>query len=111
MTDANNAITGGDQPGGDRLGKCALAILPDTPNAKISACAPMLVMWTRDILYPLGRMQDGLVSIGQALACDPDNPDAQLIQQQLQEILKQQEGQPPPDSVSATDAPSAGGGG
>ncbi len=82
------AIQAGElAPGEDNI-SCAFALLPNTPQAKTSACAPMKVMWTQ-ILYQLGRLDDAGKAIDEALACDANNPDATLIKQQLQELKAQ----------------------
>ena len=91
MVDAQTAIQGGDVAGGEAMVACAFAITPDTAGAKVEACAPMHVMWTQ-ILYQLGRSEDALAVTREALKCDPNNPDAQLIEQQLKEILGQKGG-------------------
>lgn len=92
MVDAQTLIQQGDVSGGEGKVKCAFGILPNTPQTNTSACAPMHVMWTQ-ILYQLGRLDDALVDIRAALKCDPNNPDAQLIEQQLLELIAQQKGQ------------------
>ncbi|MBN1962111.1 MAG: tetratricopeptide repeat protein [Deltaproteobacteria bacterium] len=89
IVDAQTAIQNGDVAAGESIVKCAFAVIPDTPGAKIEACAPMHVMWTQ-ILYQLGRPQDALISVREGLKCDPNNPDAQLAEQQLIEILGKQ---------------------
>ncbi len=66
---------------------CAYAMVPETPKANTEACAPMRVMWTQ-ILYQLGRNDDAMKTIKEARKCDPENPDAKLIEQQLGEIMK-----------------------
>lgn len=114
LTEAAQHMNGGDLEAGDRVVKCAFGILPDTTHAKQSGCAPMKVMWTRDILYPLGRLDDALVTIDEALVCDPENPEAQLIKEQLQAIAAQEaaeaaggEGAEPPADGGAADSGSA----
>lgn len=91
LTEASQHMAAGDVPTGEAVVSCAFAVLPDTPNAKVSACAPMQVMWTKDVLYPLGMLPQAMDSIDAALVCDPENPDAQLIKQQLAEIIAQQQ--------------------
>lgn len=84
--------------------KCAFAIMPDTPSARTEVCAPMHVMWTQ-ILYQLGRLDDAIADNKLALKCDPKNPDAQLIEQQLKEIAAQQKGaEAQPASAPAPEA-------
>ncbi len=95
MVNAQAMVQEGDVPSGETLVKCALEIIPDTPGAKVEACAPMRNMWTQ-ILYQLNRLEDALANTKEALKCDPNNPDAQLIEQQLAEIIKQQAAAPPP---------------
>lgn len=104
MANAQAAIQGGDVPGGEGAVQCAFGILPDSPAAATSACAPMRVMWTQ-ILYQLNRLDDAVASIKLALKCDPNNPDAALIMQQLQDILKQQAENPPPPAAAQPAAP------
>ena len=99
MANAQTAIQGGDVPTGERAVHCAFAIVPTSPAANTGACAPMHVMWTQ-ILYQLNRPADAAVTIKEALKCDPNNPDAQLIQQQLLDIMKKQ-------GDAATPAPAA----
>lgn len=89
MVQAQQTIGAGDVPAGEAAVRCALAIIPDTAAANKSACAPMQVMWTQ-ILYQLQRLEEARASIAAALICDPENPDAQLIQQQLKELMAQQ---------------------
>ncbi len=90
MVNAQAAIEqNGDVPGGESLVKCALEIIPDSQGAKVEACAPMRNMWTQ-ILYNLQRLEEALANTGEALKCDPNNPDAQLIEQQLKEIIAAQ---------------------
>lgn len=81
--------TGATTEPAEALVKCAYAIVPETPKANAEACAPMRVMWTQ-ILYQLGRLEDALASVRAGLKCDPENPDAQLIEQQLLELIQQQ---------------------
>lgn len=66
---------------------CAFAMVPETPKANTEACAPMHIMWTQ-ILYQLGRNDDAMKTIKEARKCDPENPDAKLIEQQLDELIK-----------------------
>jgi tetratricopeptide (TPR) repeat protein len=116
MVEAQTALQAGDMATGEGNVKCAFGILPDTPGARTSACAPMKVMWTQ-LLYQMGRMDEALKQIDDAIKCDDQNPDAQLIKQQLQEIIKQQQEaaaqQPPADPAAAPGAqpaPAGGGG-
>jgi tetratricopeptide (TPR) repeat protein len=88
LTVASESMQAGEQAKGDKMIACAFGILPKTSKAQKSACAPMRVMWTRDILYPLGRLEDALKCIEGALVCDKENPDAQLIHDQLRELVK-----------------------
>ena len=94
MVDGQAAMEQGDIPGGEALVKCAFAAVPSTPKAATDVCAPMRVLWTQ-ILYQLGRLQDAVGSIREALQCDPNNPDAQLIDQQLAQIIQEQQAAPP----------------
>ncbi len=66
---------------------CAFAIVPETPKSNTEACAPMHIMWTQ-ILYQLGRTDDAMKTIKDARKCDAENPDAKLIEQQLEELMK-----------------------
>ncbi len=112
MVEAQTALQNGDLAGGEHNVKCAFGILPDSPAAKTSACAPMYVMWTQ-LLYQLGRLDEAMLNINHALKCDPENPDAQLIKQQLAEIVKQQKEQqaaPGAGGQPAPAQPAAGGG-
>ncbi len=86
MEEGQITMQGGDVPGGEELVKCAFAVTPDTPGGRVEACAPMRVAWTQ-ILYQLGRLEDAMASIKEARKCDPNHPDAQLIEQQLQEMI------------------------
>jgi tetratricopeptide (TPR) repeat protein len=103
MANAQQVIQNGDVPGGEAAVQCAFGILPDSPAAQTGACAPMRVMWTQ-ILYQLGRVDDAMASIKEALKCDPKNPDAQLIDQQLKDLAAQQ---PPPDAGGQAAPPPA----
>ncbi len=103
MVDAQAAIQGGDVAAGEQMVQCAFAIIPDSPGAKIEACAPMRNMWTQ-ILYQLNRIDEALANTRAALACDPNNPDAQLIEQQLMELIKQQK-----EAAAAEGGAAAGG--
>ena len=53
----------------------------------------MHIMWTQ-ILYQLNKLEDAMTSIKAARKCDPENPDAKLIEQQLQELIGSGGGQP-----------------
>lgn len=79
------SIGGGDLVPGEASMACAFAVLPQSPLAKTSACAPMKVKFTR-LLYNLGRLEDAARVIKEALVCDAANPDAVLIKQQLSEL-------------------------
>ena len=109
MVQGQQAIQAGDVPGGEASVHCAFAIVPKTPAIDKSACAPMRVMWTQ-ILYQLGRLEEANTTIGEALGCDAENPDAQLIQQQLKELMAQQAAQatpapePGPEAAPAKDS-------
>jgi tetratricopeptide (TPR) repeat protein len=90
--------------------RCALAIIPDTPSARSEVCAPMQVWWAAQVMYPLGRLEDALAAATEARKCDPNNPDAQLIEQQLTQLIAQQKAQKaaesgvPAEGTPATDA-------
>lgn len=73
--------------GAEQTVQCAYAMVPDSPKANTEACAPMRIMWTQ-ILYQLGRNKEAMDTIKEARKCDPENPDAKLIEQQLEEIIK-----------------------
>ena len=100
ISNGQQVMQGGDVPGGEALVKCAFAVIPTTPAANKEACAPMKVMWTQ-ILYQLGRVEEADKTIHEALKCDPTNPDAQLINQQLKEIMAQQQPQATPAPEAA----------
>ena len=109
MGQAQQAIGANDIPKGEALVQCAFAIIPTTPAANTQACAPMHVMWTQ-ILYQLQRIDEAAKSNEVALKCDPNNPDAQLIAQQLGELQKQKgEVGAAPDGASTKDKPDAAG--
>ncbi|MBC7792537.1 MAG: tetratricopeptide repeat protein [Clostridia bacterium] len=74
--------------GAEQTVACAYAMVPESPKASTEACAPMRIMWTQ-IQYQLGRNQDAMKTIKEARKCDPENPDAKLIEQQLGELLGQ----------------------
>ena len=88
FTGGQTAMQAGDIAGGEQQILCGLVVVPDTAQARAGTCAPMHVLWTQ-ILYELGRSEDAMVSIDKALACDDANPDAQLIKQQLTELMGQ----------------------
>ncbi|MEZ4272652.1 MAG: tetratricopeptide repeat protein [Myxococcota bacterium] len=88
FTNGQGLMQTGDLPGGEVQIECALAVIPDTPQAKAGTCAPMYVLWTQ-ILYQLNRLNEASSAIDKALVCDPSNPDAGLIRQQLDEITAQ----------------------
>ncbi|MCK5687776.1 tetratricopeptide repeat protein, partial [Myxococcota bacterium] len=68
---------------------CAMAVVPDTKRGRIDVCIPMRINWTQT-LYALGRLQEGLESIQVARKCDPENADAQLIEEQLVGLVAEQ---------------------
>ena len=74
--------------GAEQTVACAYAMVPDSPKANTEACAPMHIMWTQ-IQYQLGRNEDAMKTIKEARKCDPENPDAKLIEQQLAELMGQ----------------------
>lgn len=82
-----NALQSNDLVSGEAAILCSFKIVPATPRGATEACAPMHVAWAQ-LLYQLDRAKDALATIGEALRCDPNNPDAQLIEQQLKELLK-----------------------
>lgn len=101
LVDAQASVGGGDLQGAEGLVACAFGILPDTPRTKTDACAPMRVHWTKVIFETVGDLEGALVQVRLALKCDPDNPDAQLIAQQLQEMIAQQAANPPAEQPAA----------
>jgi tetratricopeptide (TPR) repeat protein len=86
VQEAANAGDMSKVAGADAQVQCAYAIVPESPKANSEACAPMHIMWTQ-ILYQLNRLDDAMTSIKAARKCDPENPDAKLIEQQLQEMV------------------------
>ena len=107
LSEAAQFMAEGDTDSGDRVIKCAFGVLPDTTYAKQSGCAPMKVMWTRDVLYPLGRLEEALATIEEAVVCDSENPEAQLIREQLQAIVAQQQAEA--EAAAAAGQPGEGG--
>jgi tetratricopeptide (TPR) repeat protein len=90
MVEAQTLLQDGDAnkiPLAEANVNCAFAMVPETPKANTEACAPMHIMWTQ-ILYQLGRNGEAMTTIKEARKCDPENPDAKLIEQQLEELLK-----------------------
>lgn len=73
---------------GEAAIKCSFVMVPDSPKGNAEACAPMRVMWAQ-ILFQLGRADEALVTVREGLKCDPENPDAKLIEQQLLELQQQ----------------------
>ncbi len=106
MGQAQQAIGANEVPKGEALVQCAFAIIPATPAANAQACAPMHVMWTQ-ILYQLQRLDEAAKSNEAALKCDPNNPDAQLIAQQLADMQKQKGAGAAPPDAPAKDKPEA----
>ncbi len=109
MVDGQGNLEQGNLEAGEEAVQCAFGIIPDSPNAKTSACAPMKVMWTQ-LLYQLGRLPDAIKTIDEALVCDPENPDAQLIQQQLVELASQAAAEAEAQAAEAAAAAQAGAG-
>lgn len=89
LTKASEFVVAGDQASGDATFACAIGILPDTESARIGACAPMRIVWTRDILFQLGRLEEAVACIEAAVVCDEVSADALLIRDQLTEIIAQ----------------------
>jgi tetratricopeptide (TPR) repeat protein len=106
MVDGQQAAQGGNIAAAEASVKCAYAIIPDTPGARAEACAPMRNMWT-PILYQLGRVDDAVANNKQALKCDPSNPEAQLMDQQLKEVLEQQKAKEGAGAAEKPTAPAA----
>ncbi len=121
LTKASEAIVAGDIATGDAIFDCAVGIIPDTENSKIQGCAPMRIVWTRDVLYPLGRLDDAIACIEGAIVCDEVNADAHLIRDQLvalqaqlaaeaeQQRLLEEEGGAPAEDGADLFAPDEGG--
>ena len=87
--------------------KCAFVVIPDSQRGRTDGCAPMRILWTQ-VLYQLGRLSDALVTVREALQCAPDNPDAQLIEQQLLGFIAENEAAAaeaaPTEAAPATEA-------
>jgi tetratricopeptide (TPR) repeat protein len=99
MSTAQKALEGSDATAFDQQVHCALALLPITHAANVAAGAPMHVLHTQ-MLYQLGRIDEAAAANAAALKCDPANPDAILIAQQLSE-LKKQPGKAAPPGANA----------
>jgi tetratricopeptide (TPR) repeat protein len=99
MSAAQKALEGADPVAFDRQAHCALALLPTTHAANVAAGAPMHVLHTQ-MLYQLGRLDEAAAANAAALKCDPANPDAVLIAQQLSELQKQSGKAPQPAADS-----------
>lgn len=97
MVAAQTAVQSGDAAGGEVQTACAFAVVPEKSKEGGQACGQMRVMWAQ-ILYQLNRLDDALTTIRAGIKCDPANPDAQVIEQQLVELIAQQktDGAPAP---------------
>lgn len=96
LVKAVGQVQGGDVQTGSQLAECALAIVPTSAGEGATACSAMHVQWVK-IQDELGLLVDGpsisrgIKTVQGALKCDPENPEAQLIEQQLKEFLAQVE--------------------
>jgi len=100
------AVQAGD-PAGENAIHCAFAIIPSTPRGNTDACAPMHLLWTQ-MLYQLNRLEEALAADRDALKCDPQNPDAQLIEKQLQQLIAEAKAAAaPPGAAPAEGNPAA----
>jgi tetratricopeptide (TPR) repeat protein len=89
--------------------ECALAVAPSTPGAGATACAQLRVNWVQlqDQAGLLGTAESYKAAkrtIEDAVKCDPENPDAQLFLQQLDELIKGAEAAPPPPAEGTPEA-------
>ncbi len=90
------AIRSGEVDAGMASAKCALGLVPTTPGAGATACGQLRIQWVQiqDQLGLLANSTDlkrALETIREAVECDPENPDGQLFEQQLEDYLKQAE--------------------
>jgi tetratricopeptide (TPR) repeat protein len=96
LVKAVGEVQAGDIETGSRTAECALAIVPTSAGDGATACSAMHLQWVK-IQDELGLLADGasiskaIKTVQAALECDPENPEAQLIEQQLKEFLAQVE--------------------
>ena len=86
----------GDIAGGKNAAECSLAIVPTSAGPGKVACAQLRVNWVQlqdqaGLLTTAGGFRAARKTIGEALACDPENPDAQVFFEQLGTLIEQME--------------------
>ena len=112
LVTAQGKIVAGDIANGAAAAKCALGIVPMTPGDGAVACDQLRTNWIQlqaqnGLLGTVEALKNALVTVDEALKCNPDDPDPQIIKQQLEQAIQdQQPGAPPPPAEGA--APDAG---
>jgi Flp pilus assembly protein TadD len=102
LVTAVTKIQEGDLAGGKAAAECSLAIIPDTPGPGKVACAQLRVNWVQlqdqaGLLTTADSLRRAKATIREAVACDPENPDAVLFLEQLDQLIQkaEQEERPP----------------
>ncbi|MBI3180326.1 MAG: tetratricopeptide repeat protein [Deltaproteobacteria bacterium] len=105
LVKAANDLQAGSVEPAKSWAECALAIVPTSPGAGAVACAQLRLQWVQiqdqaGLLTSAAAYEKALGTVKQAMACDPENPDAPIFEQQIEELLGQarvaEGGAPPP---------------
>jgi len=86
----------GDVASAQNVAECSLAIVPKTPGPGVVACVQLRVNWVQlqyqaGLLMTTESLRTAKNTIGDALECDPENPDAQVFFEQLEAMIQEAE--------------------
>ena len=88
LAEAQSKAQAGELEPALKRAQCGFGMVPGSDKGKVEGCAPMRVLWAQ-VLYQAGKPQDALTTIRDGLSCDPSNADAQMIEQELLQMLNQ----------------------